>query len=473
LVQSSSLNDFDSTTTMTSTGTSSTATTEASYPHLNNQRFHLFSHLHDELQINILSYVADAPLEDKDSESSTTVINTATAAAEVPVANGAPDSLSSHCLTYSATLTHVLPYVCKKFHTVYSKSDQLWKDAILRQLMQQSQPELWCDALQNIIHRTTNCTYGNVITQSSLDTAELNGDEKNHKYETVRQLIDQAYQVIAGDLRQRQSSNAGRMSYQYLYRTVLNTQLRQILPVFIMNGDVVLNEPYGLHLFEYRYRYMMLNLMRQHTNRVRQGNANYGSPTSTATRAQLLQQYPMYFVHANRGNVRRSEMAVIVQVLQCDIHPDGRADIVVKPIHFVWIERSWLYTATTNNYPVYTSSSSSSSEYASDSHHTGKSPMDTMSQPPPHNLYYAQVLKMGHKATSWMHYLQRRETLTNIMERLIASGIIVQDDDGIHRPNSDLLPVHLDIFDINPDDFDEDEDGEDDDEDIEDDGEDR
>ena len=431
----------------------------------NNRKFHLFLHLHDELQINILSYVADAPLEDKtSSESSTaTVINTATAATDGAEASSAPDSLSSHCLTYSATLTHILPFVCKKFYEVYSKSDQLWKDAILRQLMHQSQ---WCDALQNIIHRTTNCTYNNTITQTSNSTDVANGDETNSKYEHARQLIDHAYQIVAGDMHQQTSYNRSYMSYQYMYRVMLNTQIRQILPVFIMNGDVVLNEPYGLHLFEYRYRYMMLNLMRQHANVVRQANA----PTSTSTRAQLLQQYPMYFIHANRGNVRRSEMAVIVQVLQCDLHPDGRADIVVKPLHFVWIERSWLYTTTTNNinYP----------DYASGSPPTNKSSADTMAQPPPHNLYYAQVLKMGRKATNWMHYLQRRETLTNIMERLIASGIIVQDDDGIHRPNPELpvRPVHLNIFDVNHDDDDEDYDGEDYDEDIEDnddDGEDR
>ena len=431
--------------TMTSP-TVSTSTVTA-YPHHHphhHQEFHLFSQLHDELQINILSYVADAPLEEKDNVNGSqpsTIITTTTDTA----AASTPNSLSNRCMMYTSTLTHILPYVCKKFHAVYSKSDELWKDAILRQCLHPSEPDLWYNALQNIIHHTTNRTYNNItkINQNSEDT---NGNDKSNM---LRQLIEHAYQIVAVDP-QHQISNVDRtMSYRFLYRTVMNTQLRQVLPLFIMNGDIVLNEPYGLHLFEYRYRYMMQNLMEQHTHMVRQANIHCGNPTSsTASRTQLLQQYPIYFIHANRGNIRRAEMAVIVQVVQCDLHPDGRADIVVQPIHFVWIERSWLYPT---------------SEYEDSlrpSHYhlaTG-----TKSQPPPHNLFYAQVLKMGRTATNAMHYLQRQETLTNVMERLIASGIIVQDDDDVYRPNSNIRPVHINLFDHEDDDDDDDHDDDED-----------
>lgn len=394
------------------------------------KEFHLFSHLQDELQINVLSYIADAPFEEKcngASSSSPVIITT-----EATNTTSTPASLSRHCMTYSSTLTHVLPYVSKKFCQVHTKSDQLWKDALMRQLVCNSDPELWYSALQNIVHRTTNRTYSN-ITKSN----HTNGDDKEDKPEALHRLIDQAYQVLAS------VDTPQFMNYRYLYRIIMNSQLRQILPVFTMTGDVVLNEPYGLHLFEYRYRYMMQNLMRQHANFVRQAYCNdpHTTPTTSATRTQLLQQYPIYFLHANRGNIRRSEMAVIAQVIQCDLHPDGRADIVVKPIHFCWIERSWLYTAH------------------SDLEHgprTGQASI--LPPPPPHNLYYAQVLKMGRTATNAMHYLQRQETLTNVMERLIASGVIVQDEAGIHRANVNVRPVHVNFFELNTDD-DDDENG--------------
>lgn len=312
------------------------------------RQFIYFSHLQDELQLAILSFVATAPFE-KD-----------------PTVASSPES----------TLTHTLPLVSKKFNTQYSNTNLFWRDAIVRQV-KFHEPKLWTEALKNLISQCGSDGKP-VARKISFEGGGVDG-EAPPSHAAALSLVEQTFLML--------SHEPGPISYKHLYERVLNEQLRFVGPVFIMAGDVVLGQSYGLHLFENRYRYMIRSIMSQQKLQRSGSNAKKNAP--------------VYFIHANRGNVRRSEMAVLVQVLHCEIYPDGRADIVVVPVHHVWIERSWLFG------------------------NGSQRSLPTMPTPPPSNLFYAQCLKMGHEATSAVNHLQRQETLAHLMERLITSGMIL------------------------------------------------
>jgi hypothetical protein len=85
----------------------------------------------------------------------------------------------------------------------------------------------------------------------------------------------------------------------------------------------------------------------------------------------------MHFIHANRGTLRRSATAVLVQVVDYD---DALAEVTVRPINFVWIERSWMVRA---------------SNRLNEDHIPG-------------NVAYAQVLKMGRIASNAIQQLQQQ-----------------------------------------------------------------
>jgi hypothetical protein len=409
--------------TISVTSSSSLSTTTTSSPTLRNKQFHMFMNLQYELQIMILSYVATAPFENRSIED-----DNETSILHVP---SIPGSITCRSLMYTSTLTHILPCVCKAFYDHHCKDDTLWKDALLHQLLFH-EPKLWYNALQNIVTTNGNTSYTilnhhNIIYECNTNYNALEPNEQPVTSKSIYQLIERAYNIIVSSTSTASSVSPVSNSitktngyYYYLYRTILNTQLRVKCPVFIMNGDVVLNELYGLHLFEYRYRYMISQLIQQHDTIIQQNITDIDlSSITNIDRSTLLEKYPIYFIHANRGNVGRSEMAVIVQLIHCTTHPDGRADIVIKPVHFIWIERSWLYT---NSNPT-----GNTSATISTSSRNSTNVVSSSLSSPPHNLYYAQGLKMGYEATNAMHYLQRQETLTTVMERLIASGLLVQE----------------------------------------------
>ena len=82
------------------------------------QSFSLFNYLHDDLKMTVLSFVADAPFENR-----TITIPT-------------------------SSLTHTLPKVSRKFRLLCD-TEYYWKDAIVRQIM--AEPFLWKRALHRIL----------------------------------------------------------------------------------------------------------------------------------------------------------------------------------------------------------------------------------------------------------------------------------------------------------------------------------
>jgi hypothetical protein len=277
--------------------------------------FPFFPQLQEELQIQVLQFVVDSPFE-----------RTSPADENYPI----------------SFLTHVLPRVCKKFHS-YSQLDCFWKSAIERRLA--SEPLLWKEG----IHR---------LCGTSPNNAEF-------KDESTCQLIE------------RTNTSLDNPSYKLIYQKVVSNYLRLTTAVFYMPGSINLGEPYGLHFFEPRYRFMIAEIMRDQTEEARHGGR---------IRGEVL------FVHANRTPLARNTPAILVRVLRCDTYPDHRADVLLLPFAHVTMEKLWL-------------------------HPTGG------------NLYHCQCLRMGQQVTHDLNHLTRQEALASVMERLTEQFIAMEDDD--------------------------------------------
>ena len=142
---------------------------------------------------------------------------------------------------------------------------------------------------------------------------------------------------------------------QEVFQRIVSTYLRFTKPVFGMNGNVRLGEPFGLHFFEPRYRILIAQATEDFPPEARQGepilaNANGDFPT---------------FVYAHVAPFAPTKPACLVQVRQCHIHPDGTADVMLVPVAYVWLEQLW-------------------------------------ERPNTGHLYYAQCLRMGQDATRQM-----------------------------------------------------------------------
>jgi hypothetical protein len=294
--------------------------------------FKLFPYLHEELKLTILSFVADAPFETM------------------------PENYPK------SALTNELPSVSRQFRSICN-SDVLWKDALIR--ITKKEPELWKAALRTMCKEQQPPQQQPQNPDDGDEESILNLVERTHRHQQFLRAncgLRQRLKNIRHNNNQHHSSY-----YKSIYEHVVNQHLRFKGPVFYMPGQVALGQTYALHLFEYRYRLLIAEAMQFQTPEARNGGP--------------LQHPPVYFIHANRAPLERSVPAVLVQVLQCHIFADGRADVLLLPVKYVWIEKVWV-------------------------------------RPDSGHLLYAQCLKMGTAVTSQMNHLQRQEALANVMDRL-------------------------------------------------------
>lgn len=241
-----------------------------------------------------------------------------------------------------SSLTHTLPCVNRQFHMM-STSDAFWKAALLR--MVQREPSLWKTALEKLCESEENGNGGG-------------GDDDEAALEA---LIERAQDHLL----------ATRRSYKALYEIVVNEYLRFKGPVFIMRSQAILGEIYGLHFFEPRYRLLIAEVMQN-------------QPESAKNGGRIPN--PVYFLHANRGTLDPATPALLVKVVQCEIYGDGRADVLLLPVQYVWMERSWV-------------------------------------RPNSGRLYYAQTLKMGKRAEARLNFQsheRRHETMViNVVDQAL------------------------------------------------------
>jgi hypothetical protein len=228
-----------------------------------------------------------------------------------------------------SSLTHKIPQVSRKFRDL-SRSDLYWKTALERQV--ENEAVNWRTALHSICNtRPTDPRYMN---------------------ESVQEIV------------KRTHSAQGKPSYKKIYEHVVSKHLRFKGPVFMKSGQVQLGESYTLHISEPRYRLLISQVMKDQPP-----EAFAGGPVAGE----------VMFLHANRNPLAPKTPAVLVQLVRCQMHADGSANVILLPRHYVWIEQVWVKKG---------------------------------------RLFYAQSLRMTALATRQMHQLVRSETMTNVMGML-------------------------------------------------------
>ena len=292
-----------------------------------------------------------------------------------------------------STLTHTLPLVCKQFHKLVSVHDVYWKHALLR--LMQKDPSLWEEGLKHVLfdfqcdhinmeiesrkredrssassaRRRAKRTKNGLLPNQESNTATATSfcSTPGHDsfllspYTTNEELIDQMYKILESD-RRTPPESIQRGLYKGIYQQVFSRHLRFHERVFYMDSEMQIGEPYGLHLFEPRYRILISEVMSRFPLNARRGGRIHPilpglSPPPARGRIMdddlkaitlhllkdnelTIENFRMpTFIHAHQSPLRRNTPATIVQVQMCDISADGSADVVLKPLAYIWIDK--------------------------------------------------------------------------------------------------------------------------------------
>ena len=195
---------------------------------------------------------------------------------------------------------------------------------------------------------------------ASLRTEKISSDSKTST-EDVEELLEQACTAIHSYPPHPHTATSSGM-YQRLYRSIVLRHLRYKGPVFIMGSSVLLGSSYGLHFFEPRYRVLISEVLASYPVSARRGerigptvpgifpissHSVVDDDIKSSVRElkekneSLLKEYHLpTFIHAHRG-FQVNCPATIVQVQMCSVSPNGSADVFLKPIAYIWIEKIW------------------------------------------------------------------------------------------------------------------------------------
>lgn len=237
-----------------------------------------FQQFDDDIRRLIVSFVADAPLEQS---------------------GGSATQLYSH---RSASLTSTLPLVNRDFYQ-YSALDFFWEPALKRQVNNGHHGSLWKDGLRRLL-------------------------PEDHSVTDETDLIQAVCEHVNYSL-----------TFKEIYRKVFTSHIFFDAPVFIMPCRVRIGEPYGLHLFEPRYRIMVRDLMRECANPVEAAN---GEAIRIGTSRDGVLTPPL-LIHACLGSrLAPGEMACLVQIDRCNTYEYGTADVMLLPVAWVQLDRIWV-----------------------------------------------------------------------------------------------------------------------------------
>lgn len=328
---------------------------------------------HEDVILSILSYVVDVPFEFAEDHNSRAPID-------------------SH-----STLTHTLPLVCKQFHQLTRHHDLHWKNALLR--LMHKEPTLWEEGLERVIFDAMCDELRAEILERNRSRATRRRDKRaRHGQQNQQQPYESKISALASPLkptdslsddeppssplpfkeellqqgcaaihihppRHHTATSSG--TYQCLYQSILQGHMRFQAPVFYMPSDVRLGDAYGLHLFELRYRLLISEVMANFPVSARRGepispqipglfppNRALGQVMDDDIKGSILglleKNEPLLqncqlptFIHAHQAPMRRNVPATIVQVQQCVVQPDGSADVLLKPLAYIWLEEIW------------------------------------------------------------------------------------------------------------------------------------
>ena len=247
---------------------------------LNLPSFPQFEQFDDDIRKLILSFVAEAPFEQKLGE------------------------------YQQGSLTSTLPLVSKEFNC-FAVLDYFWEPILKRQLANKDHGMLWRDGLRRLLPLNQNTN--NV----------MNDNELRSQLERIIQAINEQFDNILG--------------YREIYKKVLTSHIYFDAAVFMMPCQLQIGEIYGLHLFEPRYRVMVHDLMMECENPTEASN---GGKIRIGRQDGVLK--PPFLIHACLGRVAPGELACLVQLVWCNTYEHGTADVRLLPIAWVRLDRIWI-----------------------------------------------------------------------------------------------------------------------------------
>jgi len=260
--------------------------------------FPQFEMLNDDTIVSVLAFVGDAPFE----------------------------LLSSSGRRFEdgrSTMTDVLPLVSKKIYFILKNSDYLWKHALIR--LVNHDPGSWANGLQQFI----------LEHSSDADMTRHNEDG----YPSQSDLVNESIRILSASATndQRGDSFINAADTKLLHHRLFKLIFKWIRtmsitsPLFYMPGTVRIGSTIGLHFFEPRYRTLISEVMAPFPPSARQGEPI--TPTS-------LGAVPT-FIYANCRILKIGAVVTIVQVITCEIFPDGAADVELKPLSYARISHVW------------------------------------------------------------------------------------------------------------------------------------
>lgn len=276
--------------------------------------------------------------------------------------------------SYQSDLTHTLPVVSKRIRALVSEGDEMWRAGLERMITKES---TWREEAKKICaehaerleqeqqgttvgdnNESNRTTYAHIGTNSNgqrvyVGVQEVDTDEDNDNdemeidedsdvedngarsttsnrsaingdsevVESAKSIIDKTCKALGTD--------GVPCSSKQLFRRVMQ-RLRFRSPIFYMPGPVTIGESFGLHFFEPRYRLLISEVMAPYPVAFRRGDPIQLRGTGHSS-------YPK-FIYANYSPLQQGAPAVIVEVRQCLINPNGTADVFLCPTSYIWIE---------------------------------------------------------------------------------------------------------------------------------------
>ncbi len=261
---------------------------------------------------------------------------------------------------FRCNLTHTLPVVSKSVRSLVS-SDGMWRAGLERMIAKEP---TWREATNKICAENANrnesgaggnngndrTTYEHIGTNSNgqrvyvgvqevdmEDTDDDNnvddediedaangadGDNDVEEEESVQTMIDKACKAL--------SVGGLPCTCKQLFRRIVQVHLRFRSPIFYMPGPVSIGQSFGLHFFEPRYRLLISEVLAPYPVAFRRGDP-------IQLEGSGHRHYPK-FIYANHSPLERGAPAVIVEVRQCLINPNGTADVFLCPTAYIWLE---------------------------------------------------------------------------------------------------------------------------------------
>lgn len=245
---------------------------------LNLPSFPQFEQFDDDIRKLILSFVAEAPFEQRLGE------------------------------YQQAALTSTLPLVSKEFNC-FAMLDYFWEPILKRQIAHEDHGLLWREGLRRLM-------------PSNQIMYDLKNDE-SIPFERIMREIKEQFDNGLG--------------YREIYRKVLTSHMYFDAPVFMMPCHLQIGELYGLHLFEPRYRVMIHDLTMRCENPMEAAN---GGKIRIGRHDGVLQ--PPFLIHACLGRAAPGELACLVQLIWCHTYEHGSADVRLLPVAWVRLDRIWI-----------------------------------------------------------------------------------------------------------------------------------